>query len=95
MCLHVEATEICPANRALHRDMHVFKFCTNTLYKHTLSLVCQHPEKAPHFPFVIYHVQCFAVLAEIPLRSPRKLSIFMIKKYIYRIKVSNNKLIYF
>ena len=29
-----------------------------------------------------------AVLAEIPLKSPRKLFIFIIKKYIYRIKVS-------
>ena len=28
-----------------------------------------------------------AVLAEISLRSPRKLLIFIIKKYIYRIKV--------
>ena len=27
-------------------------------------------------------------LAEIPLRSPRKLLIFMIKKYIFRIKAS-------
>ena len=30
-----------------------------------------------------------AVLAEIPLRSPRKLFIFIIKTYIYWIKVSN------
>ena len=29
-----------------------------------------------------------AVLAEIPLRSPRKLFIFIIKIYIYRMKVS-------
>ena len=29
-----------------------------------------------------------AVLSKIPLRSPRKLFIFVIKKYIYRIKVS-------
>ena len=33
-----------------------------------------------------------AILAEILLRSPRKLFIFLIKKYIYRIKVSNNKM---
>ena len=32
-----------------------------------------------------------AVLTEISLRSPRKLFIFIIKKYIYRIKVSKNK----
>ena len=30
-------------------------------------------------------------LAEIPLRSPRKLFTFIIKKIIYRMKVSNNK----
>ena len=36
-----------------------------------------------------------AVLAEILLRSPRKLVIFIIKKYIYSIKVSKNKLIQF
>ena len=29
-----------------------------------------------------------AVIAEIPLRSPRKLFIFIIKNYIYRIKIS-------
>ena len=32
-----------------------------------------------------------AVLAEIPLRSPRKICIFTIKKYIYRIEVSGKK----
>ena len=32
-----------------------------------------------------------AVLAEISLRSPRKLFIFIINKYICRIKVSKNK----
>ena len=32
-----------------------------------------------------------AVLAEIPLRSQRKLLIFIIKKCIYRMKVSKNK----
>ena len=31
-----------------------------------------------------------AVLAEISLRSPRKLFVFIIKKIIYRIKVSKN-----
>ena len=36
-----------------------------------------------------------AVLAEIPLKSPRKLLIFMIIKRIYRIKVSKNKLLNF
>ena len=36
-----------------------------------------------------------AVLAEMSLSSPRKLFIFIIKKCIYRIKVSKNKLIYF
>ena len=35
------------------------------------------------------------VLAEISLRSPRTLFIFIIKKYIYRIKVSKNKLFNF
>ena len=34
-----------------------------------------------------------AVLAEMSLRSPRKLVIFIIKKYIYRIEVSKNKFI--
>ena len=34
-----------------------------------------------------------AVLAEISLRSPRKLFILMINKYFYRIKVSKNQLI--
>ena len=34
-----------------------------------------------------------AVLAEMPLKSPRKLFILIIKKYIHRIKVSKNKLI--
>ena len=34
-----------------------------------------------------------AVLAEILPRSPRKLFILIIKKYIYRIKVSENKII--
>ena len=34
-----------------------------------------------------------AVLAEISLKPPRKIFIFIIKKYIYRIKVSKNKLI--
>ena len=38
-------------------------------------------------------VHSVAVLAEIPLRSPRKLFIFIIKKIIYRIKVSKNQLI--
>ena len=32
-----------------------------------------------------------AVLAELSLRSPQKLCIFIIKKNIYRIKVSQNK----
>ena len=36
-----------------------------------------------------------AVLAEISLRSPRKLFIFIIKKIIYRIKISKNKFISF
>ena len=36
-----------------------------------------------------------AVLPEISLRSPRKLFIFTIKNYIYRIKVSKNKLFNF
>ena len=31
-------------------------------------------------------------LAEIPLGSPRKLFIFTVEKYIYRIKVSKNKI---
>ena len=34
-----------------------------------------------------------AFLAEIAFRSPRKLFIFIIKTYIYRIEVSKNKLI--
>ena len=34
-----------------------------------------------------------AVLAEISLRSPRKIFIFTIKKYIYRIKVSGEKIV--
>ena len=34
-----------------------------------------------------------AVLAEISLRSPRKILIFHIKKSIFRIKVSNKKII--
>ena len=36
-----------------------------------------------------------AVLAEILLRSPRKVFVFTIKKCIYRIKVSKNKFIWF
>ena len=36
-----------------------------------------------------------AVLAEISLSSPRKLFIFIIKKYISRIKVSKNMIIWF
>ena len=36
-----------------------------------------------------------AVLAEILLRSPQKIFIFIIKKYVYRIKVSKNKIIRF
>ena len=36
-----------------------------------------------------------AVLAEISLRSPRKIFIFIIKKYIYRIKVSKKNCINF
>ena len=32
-----------------------------------------------------------AVLAEITLRSPQKIFILIIKKYIYRIKVKKNK----
>ena len=36
-----------------------------------------------------------AVLAEIPLRSPQKKNYFIIKKYIYRIKVSKNKIVLF
>ena len=34
-----------------------------------------------------------AVLAEIPLRSPQKLFIFIIKIYIFWLKVSKNKII--
>ena len=33
----------------------------------------------------------FAVIAEISLKSPRKIFIFIIKKYIDQIKVSKNK----
>ena len=36
-----------------------------------------------------------AVLAEIPRRSPQKLFIFIIKKFICWLKVSKNKIIYF
>ena len=35
-----------------------------------------------------------AVLAEIPLRSPQKIFIFIIKKYMCWLKVSKNKVIY-
>ena len=39
-------------------------------------------------PVLVYLLISVAVLAEISLRSPRILFIFIIKKYIYRIKVS-------
>ena len=41
---------------------------------------------------MIAKVLSVAVLAEISLRSPRKLFIFIIKKYFYRVKVSKNKI---
>ena len=44
----------------------------------------------------VHHVSgSVAVLAEISLRSPRKIFILTIKSYIYRIKVSKNRLIKF
>ena len=44
---------------------------------------------------VFWNATSVAVLAEISLRSPRKLFIFIIKKYIYRIEVSKNQFILF
>ena len=43
-----------------------------------------------HVDAVVFSV---AVLAEIPLRSPQKIFILILKKNIYRIKVSKNKFI--
>ena len=40
-------------------------------------------------------VTSVAVLAEIPLRSPQKIFVFIIKKYICWVKESKNKIILF
>ena len=55
-----------------------------------LPIVCVDPvaeELVTRVPPLLHSV---AVLAEIRLRSPRKLSMFTTKKYVCRIKVSNN-----
>ena len=86
-----------------HTGLLPFRFCPE-LTAWTWCL-CYSAEPQLHVYAYMFHmaISCLcsaayissAVLAEISLRSPRKLFIFIIKKYIYRIKVSKNKLIKF
>ena len=73
-------------------------FCVSPLPKYNQMLL-QRTVWEYKTPFVIaksrYAAGSDAVLAETSLRSPRKLFIFIIKKYIYRIKVTKKKWIYF
>ena len=64
----------------------------------TLTAEAAHDPVKPtplHYTSCEYDCSSVAVSAEISLRSPRKLFIFIIKRYIYRIEVSKNKLINF
>ena len=51
------------------------------------------PAKKEPLALALCKVSNVAVLAEIPLRSPQKLFICIIKKYICWVKVSKNKII--
>ena len=87
----VESTK----NRSLHRGLVtrglVIVRCIKVMKSHNISWSMRQ-QHYKHLDFV-HSRTSVAVLAEIPLRSPRKLFIFIIKKYIYRIKVSKINLI--
>ena len=74
---------------------------SNSLSKAVLSYIFNEQQKE-RWTVIFHELICIhmdytgisdAVLAEISPRSPQKILIFIIKKYIYRISVSKNKII--
>ena len=70
-----------------HRSLPVLKTIVDNTNASRRDCVSVH--KTNHFRWCVGSLLLgVAVLADVSLRSPRKLLIFIIKKYIYRIKVS-------